>query len=221
MQRWWTKTNRRVLRALLLLVTALLLTYYIPRLLDTGWDYFKPGFWLDERLPFVPEFVLIYFGSYVYWVVGFIVVGKQGEQPLYELLTAVMLSFGVCLLCFIFLPATIERPQITGDGFWNWMTSLLYSIDTPNCLFPSMHCLNSWVIYLAVRGKQTYPRWLKITFCVLSLLIFASTVLVKQHFVADVVAGVLVAEVAMLIVGKCKLGARVGQVLNRTLMRGL
>ena len=166
-------------------------------------------------------FVLIYFGSYVYWATGVWYVGSRGRERLYELLTAAVLSFGICMLFFIFLPTTIVRPEITESGVWNALMRLLYRLDTPQNLFPSMHCMNSWLIYIAVRGRKEYGKGVRIFFCVFSFLVFASTVLVKQHFLIDIAAGVLIAEVTTWTVRKFRLDARLGKLLDRTIMRGL
>ena len=40
---------------------------------------------------------------------------------------------------------------------------------------------------------------------VLAVLVFASTVLIKQHFVIDIPAGILVCEIGLFLSGRCKL----------------
>lgn len=216
-----SSNSQRTLRALCIFAAALFLTYFVTKFINIGYGPFLPAIELDDQIPLVPSFVLIYFGSYVYWVLGILVVGNRGAAPLYELLTGALLAYGVCILFFVFLPTTIVRPEILESGVWNAMMQVLYRMDTPENLFPSMHCLNSWLIFIAVRGKKEYPKWMQIGFGLFSLLVFASTVFVKQHYLADIVGGVVLAELGMIIVRHWHLDTRFGRILDRTIMRGL
>ena len=69
--------------------------------------------------------------------------------------------------------------------------------DEPTNLFPSIHCVASW---MAVRGAcmmKGMPRWYVPLHFVVAVLVFASTVLVKQHFFVDIFAGIAVAELGL------------------------
>ncbi len=216
-----SSNSQRSLRTLCIFGVALSVTYFLSKLINIGYGPFVPDIPWDHHIPFVPMFVLIYFGSYIYWVAGVWHVGSRGREALYELLTAAILSFGVCLLFFVFLPTTIVRPEITESGVFNELMRLLYRLDTPQNLFPSMHCMNSWLIFIAVRGRKEYSKWVRIFFCVFSLFVFASTVFVKQHFLIDIVAGVLLAEIMTLVVRKLHVDVCFGKFLDKTIMRGL
>ena len=70
------------------------------------------------------------------------------------------------------------------DGVLRW----LYKIDAGFNIFPSLHVAN--VAYVAcligrLRGRMAVPVW------ILWLLVAGSTLLIKQHFLVDVVAGTL------------------------------
>lgn len=213
--------SRRTLRALCLFAAALFLTYFLTKFINIGYGPFSPDVPMDTRIPFVPPFILIYFGSYLFWVVGIVLVGRRGKESIYELLAMVFVTYVVCFLFFVFMPTTIVRPEIGTQGGWNALVKLLYRLDTPQNLFPSMHCLNSWLIYVAVRGKQAYPGWIQWTFGLFALMVFASTVFVKQHYLADIAGGVVLAELGRLIVTRGRLDVKLGRVLDRTIMRGL
>ena len=213
--------HRRTLRAVCLFAVGLFLTYFLTKFINIGYGPFTPDVPQDHHIPFVPIFIVIYFGSYVYWLAGVLWVGSRGRKPLYELLTVALLCFAICLLFFVFLPTTIVRPEITESGVWNALVRVLYRLDTPDNLFPSMHCMNSWLIFIAVRGKKEYATWTQICFCIFSFLVFASTVLVKQHFLVDIVGGMLLAELGPFVVRTFKMDVRFGNILDKTIMRGL
>ena len=81
--------------------------------------------------------------------------------------------------------------------------NFIYSVDTPaNNLFPSFHCFISWNVYLSIRGNKEVPVYYRIGYLLFALLVCASTVLIKQHFFVDILAGVLLAELTFLIAKK-------------------
>ena len=53
------------------------------------------------------------------------------------------------------------------------------------------------------------PSWYKPFTLVFSLLVFASTVLLKQHLLIDIAGGILVAEVCIQIAARTKIGRKV------------
>ena len=81
------------------------------------------------------------------------------------------------------------------------MLQWLYTMDAPVTLFPSIHCLLSWLCW---RGfcKLEHPRWMNGLSLLFTLAVFASTVLVKQHYAADILGGVAVAELGLMLSGR-------------------
>ena len=73
----------------------------------------------------------------------------------------------------------------------------VYSVDAADNLFPSIHCLVSWLCYAGVRGKRSVPVWYQRASCVMAVLVCVSTVTTKQHVLVDVAGGVLLAEACL------------------------
>jgi membrane-associated phospholipid phosphatase len=71
----------------------------------------------------------------------------------------------------------------------------LYSIDAADNLFPSIHCLESWVCFRGIMLVKDKSKIYTPIVLIFTLLVFASTVCLKQHVVADIVGGVLVSEI--------------------------
>ena len=63
-------------------------------------------------------------------------------------------------------------------------------------LLSCVHCMDSTLCYLGVAGRKEIPLWIRIYSLVITILIYASTVFVKQHYVLDIVSGVLLAVIA-------------------------
>ena len=111
-----------------------------------------------------------------------------------------------CFLFFTIMPTAIVRPDVTGNSVLDFLTRAIYAMDTPAVnLFPSIHCLESWVaIRCAFSMKKVGNVYRAITVFI-SLGVFMSVVFLKQHYLVDIPAGILVFELALLLTKKFKL----------------
>ena len=134
----------------------------------------------------------------------------------------------VVSICYGRLSVTIDlwnlfciRPEIVGDGVVQGLIRFIYRIDAPTNLFPSIHCLVSWMCFIGIRGKSYIPKWYRIFSCLFAIAVFASTLFTKQHFV---VAGVIFAEICYYIGRHTKFYRKVGRIfdnVNRKAFGGL
>ena len=154
---------------------------------------------------------MIYILAYLQWAVGFIVISRESREHCYRVFMGELIAKFICGLFFIALPTRIARPQLEGGGFIAWLMRLVYAGDLPGNLFPSIHCLESWLCFRGAIGMKRAPRWYAPAMLALTLMVFASTLLVKQHMLVDIPAGVLVAEVGLLLSDKL----RAGRLLDR------
>jgi membrane-associated phospholipid phosphatase len=96
----------------------------------------------------------------------------------------------IAFAVFLMAPMPYPRPVITLDGFWGQLLAFEWSLDQPRCTFPSLHVAFGWWMYFALRDEA--PRW-RGFLLFMAMAISVSTVLVKQHFAADVAGGLLLA----------------------------
>lgn len=178
------------------------ITYFGSRIFTTGMHHYDISIAIDRMLPFITPMVSVYVLAYVTWSLGFIIIGRESKKLCYEVCSAEMIAKLICLVCFIMMPTTLTRPEITGTGFWNWLTSLIYSMDAADNLFPSIHCLESWILFRGVMRCEKQGTAMKIFMFVSAILVFASTVLIKQHVVIDIIGGVLVVEIGLFLAKK-------------------
>jgi len=162
---------------------------------------------IDDMIPLVPEASLIYLLWYVYILVNLLLVMRESREKC-GVLFAECFAKLICMAFFIAMPTYIERPELTGDGIWVGLLRGIYASDIPNNLFPSIHCLDSWFCWRGLCGAKKVGRGYKAFSLVLTLAIFASTVLVKQHYFVDMFGAVFVAEIALLFVNRLRLGER-------------
>ena len=169
--------------------------YFGLQVLMKGVKHYDFTSFLDRKIPFVPEWSIIYLGCYLFWGVNYILVARQEKESWFRFATADYLSRIVCAFFFIVLPTTNVRPAVVGDGLPQLLMRFVYQMDDASNLFPSIHCLVSWFCFIGIRGKREIPLWYRIFSCVMAFLVFASTLFTKQHFIIDVFAGVILAEV--------------------------
>ena len=170
------------------------LVYSGSRAVAGSWYHYNIESNLDLRLPFLPQFLIIYFGCYIFWAANYILAARQDREEVYRFFTADFISRCVCLVIFLAYPTTNTRPVIEGSGFWDLLAGWLYSIDAADNLFPSIHCLVSWFCFLAVKGQKKIPIWYKAVSFILAVLVFLSTLFSKQHVIVDVAGGIFLAQ---------------------------
>ena len=77
------------------------------------------------------------------------------------------------------------------DNIFTHIVSLIYGFDTNTNVCPSIHVIGSFaVLFSALNDKYLSAAKIRISFVIITLLICASTVFLKQHSIIDVVAGV-------------------------------
>ncbi|MDD6036112.1 MAG: phosphatase PAP2 family protein [Lachnospiraceae bacterium] len=188
--------------ALLLTIVCNTVTYYGTRILMNGRMHYDLTNAFDDRIPLIPWTITIYWGCYVFWIVNYILGCRQKQETAFRFLGADIIAKLVCLFCFLVLPTTNVRPVIEEKTIWDTMMMWLYRIDAADNLFPSIHCLTSWLCFIAVRENNRIPKWYKVTSVLIAVAICISTLTTKQHVLIDVFAGVGLAEVSYLFVKK-------------------
>lgn len=154
---------------------------------------------IDRALPLVPAFIVVYILSYVQWVGTYIYHSHESRELCYRMTNSDLIAKLIVMGIFIIYPTIMTRPEITelGDGPFAWLTGLIYTMDKPISLFPSIHCLESWMCFrTALMMKKKHRGYISAQL-IFTLLVFASVVLVKQHFFVDIPAAILVAEIGL------------------------
>lgn len=152
-----------------------------------------PAIALDSAIPLVPEWSLIYGGLYVFLIALPVFVVRE-ETHLRYTVRAYLAVWITAYICFLAYPTVAPRPsEISDRGFGAWGLQLLYAMDPPyNCL-PSLHVAHSFVSALTCLHVH---RGVGIAATLCASLVALSTLFTKQHYVLDVIAGVLMAVIA-------------------------
>lgn len=166
------------------------------------WSAFDPNTVLDDAIPFVYWMTIPYATLYCYYPIA-AWFGIKDDKMLRENLVfhqMLLLSCWFVFAIFLILPVEIDLRAgmaIPDSLFWKIQFDFMHTVDEPWNAWPSLHIVQSLLIVLVIR--RWFPATNKVQSALHLLLIFAwislllSTVMIKQHFVWDVVTGLLYA----------------------------
>ena len=144
---------------------------------------------LDRMIPFDSRWVLIYVACFAYWAVSYVLMARQ--ESWYPIMTGEVLAKLLCGVLFLLIPTTNVRPEITDSGFTAWLMGLIYQLDPPLDLFPSIHCMESWICFRGMLRQKKIPKWYQVFAGIFTVPVCLSTLFTRQHVIADVIVGVL------------------------------
>lgn len=174
-------------------------TYYIPKLITLNSDHHDLSGLFQISVPFIPFFVIFYVLAYAQWFIGYTLIARESKDLCYRILSGEIIAKLISFVIFIIYPTMMVRPEITGTGVFDKLTQLLYYIDKPNTLFPSIHCLESWLCFRGSLEMTSIRKWYAPLSFVISALVFLSTIFIGQHIPIDIPAGIIVAEIGIII----------------------
>ena len=154
---------------------------------------------MDYHIPFIPVFIIPYVLAFVQWIVGYLVIARQGKEYCDKVMGGEMIAKLIVGIIFIAFPTIMLRGEVTGSDVFSQAVALLYKVDAPTNLFPSIHCLESYICMKSALEMKDVDGRYRISMVVMSILVFLSTVFIKQHVILDFFGAVIVAEAGRLI----------------------
>lgn len=158
---------------------------------------------IDNKIPFIPQVILIYNLFYPVVFFTFYNIFNHDKDTYYKGIIAGIIGFVITDIIFILYPTIITRPDVTNmniDPINKFIIYWTYKIDSPaiNCL-PSIHCLFCFQGIFSSLMCKNYNNKVKIPMIIMLFLIIITTVLVKQHYFVDIIAALIVSAFATLI----------------------
>jgi membrane-associated phospholipid phosphatase len=160
--------------------------YYVPQHWPLREAAYLPLTALDRAVPFLPFSGLIYFSVFPLLLATFL--SLRDRERAARFLYASLLAQTVGMLCFLLWPTAFPRGQFPVPADTGALGLALVrfcrSLDAAvNCL-PSLHVSAITLCVSALRGT----RWFRPALLA-GMLLAASTLTFKQHYVIDVLAG--------------------------------
>ena len=145
---------------------------------------------VDNLVPFNRYFILPYISWYIFIAIFSAILCVLDKERYLKLLITLNIGMITCYIIYYFYPTYVPRPMITGTDFFSNLVLNLYEADNPYNCFPSIHVLNSVLIALYTYESERVNKLIKAICVAISVSIILSTMFIKQHYFADVVAGI-------------------------------
>jgi len=141
---------------------------------------------VDRAIPLVPVWMYVYALVFLAGFLPLFVVADRllFRRVVYAFIAVEVTGFAVFLLFPVHMSGRTEELAITSLATWG--VHLMWYLDAPSNLFPSLHVA---LAVLASLCCWKVDRLIGVGSGIVAALISASTVLVEQHWAADIVAG--------------------------------
>ena len=147
----------------------------------------------DQLIPFCPYFIFFYMSwSPLLAVLGVYLILKDAEGFRRYIWMLALSFFSTTVFCVLVPNCQELRPaDLQVRDIFTWAVQLTYDLDTNTNVFPSVHVLGVIAAVSSVWEtpglRKTGWRWAATVY---GLVIIASTLLVKQHALLDVLAAI-------------------------------
>jgi membrane-associated phospholipid phosphatase len=151
---------------------------------------------LDQAIPVVPIFAIPYISLTPYIAATMALLLALRARLFRSAAVAMIIAWLVSYAFYFFLQSYVARPQLVGTDPLTALVRSVYAGDQPYNDFPSLHTSLSTIV--AVHWWRV-DRRAGIAAGAWTLLIVASTVLIHQHYLADLAGGLILAAAACLV----------------------
>jgi membrane-associated phospholipid phosphatase len=144
-----------------------------------------PYTFIDNAIPFMDWTITIYNSVFILLLLGipWILTFARGQS-----LLACFLLLPLHLVFFVFYPVELARIGLKPSDTWEWGYKIMWILDAPRNCFPSLHVAISYMVAFFVLQKSKSMGWVFLTW---ATLITLSTLTTKQHFIVDVIGGMI------------------------------
>lgn len=181
-------------KTLLLIIFLLVKSIYLPLNKRKSKYYWKIK--IDDYIPFIPIFIIPYIGYFFYILATIILLWNT--KLINTFFMTYITSYVVAELFWYFVPNGVKRPIIDKKDIFSKLVKNFYRIDDDTNGFPSAHVFGTLIcsyFLLIIFPQQSLLIWL------ISFLINFSTVLVKQHYILDILGGFIIFGLSVIISG--------------------
>ena len=192
---------RHVWSCMAVMLLGQLLAFYATRLLLPYLPQHSFETALDAAIPVRAEWIIIYYLTFVFWIASAVLILSESRAYARRMVQGYLIAMLISGVIFLVYPTTITRPVPPDTGLFNILLALLYQIDAPVNLCPSLHVLITYFCIRAAMGSRIVPRWYLPASWVFLALVCLCVLFVKQHVLADIPAAILVAELSVRLAG--------------------
>lgn len=142
---------------------------------------------IDVWVPRLPVFSIIYL-AFLPWVALTVFNAWYSKRDFRQLALSLILINLIAYVVYFIFQTHVPRDPIVSNDIFSRILQFIYDHDRPYNCFPSLHSAMSASLatYFVIRKSKW--SWLSVIF---AGFIIASTLLIKQHYFADAVSGVI------------------------------
>ena len=191
----YLQNNRHCFLALYVPVF-IVLFFMVERLVPEDAEYWASYIWLDDVIPFWEVFVIPYCLWYPYLVVTGLFLMFTDKDGFLKYMTFIIVGFTISLIFCALVPngQNLRPAFFERENVFTWLLGRIYIVDTSTNVFPSIHVVGCLAAADAAFRSEKMRRF-RFVSLLLAVLISASTVLVKQHSLLDVIGGAVLGTV--------------------------
>ncbi len=172
--------------------------YTVTNLLSDSFENKHQMFFQWELdIPLIPCFIIIYSSFYPLLILGFLACRTKIE--LQNLTGQMIFCAIIAAIIFVIFPGELGYTRAEDTGLFKPVYDLLFELDRPSNLYPSLHIAFSY-ISLGFVLVQTRRAIFKFLFSLWFIGIFSSVILVHQHHIFDILTGLALALLARRVV---------------------
>jgi membrane-associated phospholipid phosphatase len=152
--------------------------------------YYDVSLWFEKDIPFVPFMIIGYSLVFLLVVIMFLIIDNMPD--FWDMCSRFFYMTLLCFAIFLIFPVRMDlRPDVITANDWISETVRFYFwLDHPYNLFPSMHLSASFFAAFICMRKGRIIGWITM---IMAIIVGISVVLLKQHYILDIVAGFIVA----------------------------
>ena len=163
--------------------------YLVTNRVTSGFENkFKMFLQWELEIPLMPCFIILYTSFYLLLVLGFL--SCRTRHELKNLSYQMMLSSVIACSCFLILPGELGYTRMDSTGVFQPIYGLLFMLDNPTNMFPSLHITLSYVTLFFTLAQTKRLIW-NIGLVLWFFGICASVILVHQHHIFDIATGLV------------------------------
>ena len=146
---------------------------------------------VDDLIPFNRYFALPYLFMFLFISISLLYFAIVDSKTYFRLLASVVCGMLLCFVVYYLFPTTVPRPKLLGNDFFSNLVKDIYASDNPYNCFPSIHVLSAYlpILFAFKYNKSIFMKGF--TFIGGGMIIL-STLFIKQHYVLDGVASIVI-----------------------------
>ena len=154
---------------------------------------------LDDRIPFLEGFAFFYVGWYILLAGSLLYFLRRDVPSFVRLQKYIILLQLMATAVYVLYPSrqALRPAQFPRANFFTALMGLIYRLDTPTGVFPSLHVAISLGI-ASVWLRRNTALWVKAAVCLFCFGVCLSVAFVKQHSVLDILGAIPICVLAEL-----------------------